>query len=227
MSITETVKNNFLECKFPDNEKEKVMQSRRLTISIKDQMVKLILSKALDKKEEELKVKKSEFALECYNYRYNDAERKAMLEFEDYERVFNCNDGITCHFDGRYAHMALPSALPFHSKDKESSCNFAFDHPLTIKWKKLNDAKFDLNSERKKLGYEIRSVLNGLTTTKRLLEEWPECSVWLEQVIGKEPAPVPMKNPDKLNAILCDMLGKGSPTCKEVLTAYENPTKSK
>lgn len=98
-----------------------------------------------------------------------------------------------------------------HGREKYSK-----EDPLTLMWKNITSLIYSLGDDKRALSREIRGVISSCNTTKQLLEHWPECEKWVKALgLTDEPAPVPMKSPVKINELLCNYIGKDSPTCKE------------
>ena len=191
------------------------MKSRRFTKGMKEDMVSMIVGLAFNKKFDEMKKKRMRFADDCYKALYDLSQRKAMNKFQYKEQAFKHSNTMDCSFSGMSRwNMPMTEDRPFWSGSSSGgTLRFNEEHPLTIKFSKLNEEEAKLKGEKTELSREIRSIITPISTTKKLLEIWPESETWLNKVMPKEPAPVPMKSPDALNEQLCDLIGKTSPTC--------------
>ena len=189
-------------------------KSKRLTKAIKEKLVSHILSKAFSKTETAIKQSFTDFYLEVYNTCFSKKEIKNMLEFPNSKRAFKYARSFRVFLNGKYCRCTLPKEMPMWADMPVEREHFSAKHPLTIKFEKINLKQDKLREDKRKLEREINSILSPITTTKKLLNAWPECEQFLQEIgVFKEQAPVPMKSVKNLNFTLCNLLGSKSPTC--------------
>ena len=188
-------------------------KSKRLTKAIKEKLVSHILSKAFSKTETALEQSFTDFCVEVYNTCFSKKEIKNMLEFPNSKRAFKYGS-FRVFLNGKYCYCVLPKEMPRWANMPAEREHFPAEHPLTIKFEKINLKQNKLKKDKYRLEREINSILSPITTTKKLLNAWPECEQFLQEIgVFKEQAPVPMKSVKNLNFTLCNLLGSKSPTC--------------
>ena len=180
------------------------MKSNRLTNYIKDTIIERVFTKVFGKRIEMLKKQKEIFADTCYEFRYDKKELNIMNELQvlTNNNAFAKSNTISLHFGGRYSNMKMSQYRPFFNNDFESKTKLTINHKLSIQWQKLQDEESDINSEKKKLGQEIRSLLNSVNTTKQLLEVWPESEIFLKGLIEPNGKMLPMVQVKTLNEVI-------------------------
>jgi hypothetical protein len=75
------------------------------------------------------------------------------------------------------------------------------DHPLTVEFEALGTIEADLNDRRNKLKYDVRAMVNSVTTVARLLAVWPEAKE-LIPTYAVQPKNLPAVNVEQLNSAI-------------------------
>lgn len=75
------------------------------------------------------------------------------------------------------------------------------DHPLTVEFEALETIEADLNDRREKLKYDVRAMVNSVTTVARLLAVWPEAKE-LIPTYAVQPKNLPAVNVEQLNSAI-------------------------
>ncbi|QXF36271.1 hypothetical protein CE143_14990 [Photorhabdus luminescens] len=56
----------------------------------------------------------------------------------------------------------------------KSYCLFSAEHELSIRFNKIEEVRDKLICKREEVENNVYAILNSVTTTKRLIEVWPE-----------------------------------------------------
>jgi hypothetical protein len=192
------------------------MKSIKLTNSIKEQIILLIIKEAMQDQQELLTKQEHSFALACYNACYSKEQQEAMINFPNSHKAFNWRTKICVYIQGQQVHVILSKSMPLWAVMPDSKNKFDKQHPLMKQWTELCHTRSVFLSDRTKLRAEILAILGQCNTTKQLSVLWPECIPYLKCLsVFKKPTPVPMKSPDTLNKLLCSHLGTDSVFCNE------------
>ncbi len=190
------------------------MASLRLTKEKRTRLIRLCVKKSFEKRSKALLSAEKKLGDACYRRRYSDEELQAMLNFDDCDKVFKWQDYIRCSFCGQSGFLSMSERRPFWYDDFESKVRFGPDDELTKMWNKFQEDSRALEVDKRELRNELSTFLNQYTTVKKLLETWPEGTEFaIEAGLLDEPAPPPMKSPERLNEMLCNFIGAESPTC--------------
>ena len=170
------------------------MKSIRLTIALKDSIVRAALDFRFAEEEEQLLRDRKEFGDRCYLHVYDEKAREimGMAQHYFYGRAFDMDASIRMYFGGRNVSLPMSKERPFFSVDPEEANKVLNDHPLAIEFDRLQGRKENLREEKKEIRAYIRQVVNSVSTTKKLLEVWPDCEPFIEQAV---PAVAPMHLP--------------------------------
>lgn len=148
--------------------------SNKLTNALREKCVKKALAHALDARKTALREKRMAFANDVLDDILGPdllrwiatAPKGALPKIE----MFKCVCGAS------YAQLALGKARMV--TEAQRRCNtlaiYHYDHPLSVRYRALDDEKRALSEEEEKLRAELCAVLNGCSTRKSLRERWPE-----------------------------------------------------
>ncbi|RAW91427.1 hypothetical protein CKY04_24140 [Photorhabdus sp. S8-52] len=56
----------------------------------------------------------------------------------------------------------------------QNHCRFPADHELSIRFTEIEKKSNELNNKKEEIKNNVYAILNSVTTTKRLIEVWPE-----------------------------------------------------
>lgn len=162
--------------------------STRLTNSLREECVKKALAHALDERKTALREKRMAFA----NDVLDDILGPRLLRW-----IATAPEGalpkiqvFTCVFSGRpYAQLALGRARLVTEAQRQGNAlaRYSYDHPLSVRYRELEDEKRVLAEEEEKLRAEMRAVLDSCTTRKILREKWPELVTLMGTALDNEP----------------------------------------
>lgn len=163
--------------------------STRLTNSLREECVKKALAHALDERKTALRGKRTAFANDVLDDILGPellrwiatAPERALPQIQ----VFNC---VFC--GGAYAQLALGRARVVTEAQRRCSAlaRYSYDHPLSVRYRELEDEKRVLAEEEAKLRAEMRAVLASCSTKKKLRETWPELVTLMGTALDDEPA---------------------------------------
>ena len=153
----------------------------RLTKSIKEEIIIKVLREAISERKARNDKQEYSLAIECRD-KFAGKHLDALLSLPG--NMVETGTGCSVNIDGRWI------VLKFNSELKREPCpdgrhvvnsKSALGKKI-LKWSDERDA---INKDRGALRREIRTLLDSVTTDKKLLEVWPEA----EKYIPKEPAP--------------------------------------
>lgn len=73
-----------------------------------------------------------------------------------------------------------------HAEFASVAAHFDVDHPITLRHDELTRAKRDLAREEEEALRQARAVVNHSYTLKQLLEAWPECRPFVEDLLAAD-----------------------------------------
>lgn len=112
-------------------------------------------------------------------------------------RAGPCTGGIKAAFGGRQAYINQWDGR----RPAKAGLMLPADHPLTIEFEALETLDADLKDRRDKLKYDVRAMVNSVSTVARLLAVWPEAKE-LIPTYATQPKNLPAVNVDNLNAAI-------------------------
>lgn len=162
--------------------------STRLTNSLREECVKKALAHALDERKTALRGKRMAFA----NDVLDDILGPELLRWiaTAPEGALPKIQGFTCVFSGgAYAHLALGGARLVTEAQRHGNAlaRYSYDHPLSVRYRELEDEKQVLAEEEEKLRAEMRAVLASCSTKKKLRETWPELVTLMGTALDDDP----------------------------------------
>ncbi len=193
------------------------MASVKLTNAHRDEILKRVLSHAFKAEAEKLRDDFAALAGAVYDDVFSAAERRQMealpqgwLPTDDDINVQLGSDYRYLRFNGRNARVDdLVACVPaketlrrFPASKKASCCKvYEASHPLTVRFRELENARDDLLLRVSDATAKTRAALNRATTLARLVEGWPEIEPFTTFIPTDRPA-LPAIQTDVLNGLL-------------------------
>lgn len=148
--------------------------SNELTNALREECVKKALAHALDKRKEELRAKRCAFANEVLDDILGKGLR-AWIETAP-EGALPKIAAFYCIVGGDYVQLVLGGQRTVTDLLRRGNAlaTYSYAHPLSVRYRELDNEKRVLGAEEEKLRAEMRAVLNGCSTRKSLRERWPE-----------------------------------------------------
>lgn len=191
--------------------------SRKLTVSIKDNITRDLLVHRFRKEANDLFNANAELALCVYNDVYSEKDRKLMASLDDkwlpkssdISVRFNDDSYVSLDFNGRVFGCLIGIAdsvevvrrpVPY-AHNRGCAKVYEAGHALQKRREKLQNRKVDLIERIKDAENQIRASLNSVTTIKRLIESWPEVAPFATKY-DKDSAKLPAIPAEKMNEIL-------------------------
>lgn len=161
--------------------------STRLTNDLREECVKKALAHALDERKTALRGKRMAFANDVLDDILGPellrwiatAPEGALPEIQE----FNCFFSESC------AQLALGRARLVTAAESQYNvlASYSYDHPLSVRYRELDDERRALVEEEGKLRAEMLAVLDSCTTRKSLREEWPELVTLMGTALDDDP----------------------------------------
>lgn len=193
------------------------MASVKLTNAHRDEILKRVLAHAFKAEAEKIRDDFAALAGAVYDDVFSAAERKQMealpqgwLPTDDDISVRLGSDYRYLKFNGRNARVddlvpCVPAkeTLRRFPASKISSCCKVYEasHPLTVRFRELENARDDLLLRVSDATAKTRAALNRATTLARLVEGWPEIEPFTTFIPTDRPA-LPAIQTDVLNGLL-------------------------
>lgn len=177
------------------------MKSIRLNQNIRDNISGRLISERFKKQFEELQDQWRQLAMMVYIDAIPIKELNIAKKLPDH--WLPTVDDIKVSFDGNITYLPLKEDVIVPAS-KAHCCIISYDkdHELTTHYHVLKDARDSLHGQKVEARKHIMSVLGSVTTTKKLIEVWPQIEEVVMAVLPKEPAPVPALPIKKINDIL-------------------------
>lgn len=194
----------------------------RLTNAIKDQILTAVMKKAgIEKEAQDLTNARADWAERARIMSLGAPEeeieatikemRKLFLSLPEnirgymniqgyqstYIRVVVAGQYYAAYYNGKFE-----STAP-HTQKLTNQTGITFDagHEMAIKWESLMQRGRDLKQRELDLRTEVMAILNSVTTTKKLIEIWPE-AIELVPPATTKPKQLPAVQVDALNKTL-------------------------
>lgn len=165
--------------------KGKVMKSTRLTKDIRQKIWDKIREERFGKVEIEHREKLKSLALKCYNAMYSKEERQWMKNA--YKGALPEENELFVRFNGKSIILHLEEYKPiFNNHSNSSKCQFEKTHSLTKEFREIHEYKNSKDEEKIRAREATMSILNSFTTTRKLLEIWPEVEPYLNKVVENQ-----------------------------------------
>lgn len=162
--------------------------STRLTNSLREECVRRALAHALDERKTALRGKRMAFA----NDVLDDILGPELLRWIATAPggALPKIQGFNCIFSGMpYARLMLGKGRVVTEAQRHGNelAHYIYDHPLSVRYRELDDEKQVLAEEEEKLRAEMRAVLDGCSTRKKLRKAWPELVTLVGTALDDEP----------------------------------------
>lgn len=151
----------------------------RLTKSLKDEIVSRVIKDVTGVRAEILKAGLKEAADQAYYEIYTPDEVSYMKSGP--KDAFYQEESLWLGFDGRHRRLDMSKVRPVFADRAGRYHVFQLDEgsPVRAVLDGLRKEEAALEEDRSALRREVRSVLNSVTTVKRLLDVWPEAEKYL------------------------------------------------
>ena len=176
----------------------------RLTRDMRYEICDLVIGDRFERARTKLQKKRAALAYACYRKVYSKAVRDRMSALPDGWLSEDCSMDVkfgtyyeTIYFNGqssRYSRENVPERVckRFPQKDRSgASVALPGSDPLSERFLSIRDEDRALIDEEKRLRIEALSVLESVTTIKRLVDVWPEVEPFLKQIAPTPKAQVP------------------------------------
>lgn len=148
--------------------------SNKLTNALREECEKRALAHALDARKTALREKRMAFA----NDVLDDILGPALLRWiaTAPEGALPKIGAFYCIVGGDYVKLVLGGQRTVTDLLRRGNAlaTYSYDHPLSVRYRELDNEKRVLGAEEEKLRAEMRAVLDSCTTKKKLRETWPE-----------------------------------------------------
>lgn len=194
------------------------MKSIKLSKEKRHNLISHTVKSSFKKEEEKLTSLKREFINNAYSAIFTKSEQDRMYSDPNMQKVYDMRQNLYLYLNGKYCPTYLMGTFtekkPFWH-DYSAKNKFTKESKITKQFNTLSQKVDKLRNTKNSLRHELKTIINECTTTKQLLEVWPECKQFLisSGICDKPQAPVPMKPTDTLNKLLCKQLGKRNPVC--------------
>lgn len=194
------------------------MASVKLTNAHRDEILKRVLSHAFKAEAEKLRDEYAAFAGAVYDDVFSASERKQMealpqgwLPVDEDIRVQIGSDYPYLRFNGRHGYhgfdyveykSSAETSRRFPASKRGTTCKvYEAAHPMTVRYRELENARDDLRQRVESASAKTRAALNRATTLARLVEGWPEIEPFTTFIPTDRPA-LPAIQTDVLNGLL-------------------------
>lgn len=158
------------------------MKAQRLTNAIKQAILHNMEEKLFRKRRDDLEMRKRKLAEEAWRSMYTTEELKYIIA--DPGGFLPRNTAISIMIDGHRCEIPFGKAIPYAYRDYQRWPNMKIDseHPLYSKYKDIERVGGEIDKEKRQLQETVASIMEKVTTLKRLKEEWPDVEEYLPQI---------------------------------------------
>ena len=155
----------------------------RLNSEIRNQIIRSLVTKTFEPKEEELLKKRTALGDDFWRMAYTDRQRRSMRQLP--KGFFPLQDTIrvTILDHGNYDHvrMSKPRLLAF-DQGHRTPIGVEPDSDLGKRYLRLIREEEALRGEKRKAINQARQILASVSTPKRLIEIWPEVAPFIPEI---------------------------------------------
>ncbi len=153
-----------------------IILSEKLTTWKKERIVKDVMKYKFSKVDLELTQLEDKFSMEVYNATYTKEERQLLSSLP--ENFVKLVDSISANIAGCWSCTAFYNSLGERRKVRVpaifKTMTFDGSSAIGLAGSQFTDKARDIRDEKGRVSANIRAILNSVTTTKKLVEIWPE-----------------------------------------------------